>query len=265
LTGADGYPHRSIRPWADQPLAYDCAARQPDTFAAALAQLGSTIRREGAVDDQHALAAIMEAAVAMIAGAQQAAVVVPARSRQLKAKAMYGELPPLVIRLQNIAGEGPCLDAVEATSQVLVTDLGTDARWPRFAAEATPLGVRSMLCTPLAVQGTVLGSLSLASAEPDAFDDESMALAAVFAAHATLALLGVLQVRDLAAMADTRDLIGQAKGIVMERYKLSSDAAFQLLVATSQHTNIKLRQVCQRLADTGELPELTTPLRNKRR
>lgn len=252
LDGLDGYPHRWFGRFPDQPVV-EGADEQPDTFAAAMAELALTIRREGVIDDQHALAVITRGAVAVIAGAEQAAVMTAVGPKQLAGNAVYGDLPPRVMELQNTIGEGPCLEALNKTSQVLVTDLRTDSRWPRFAGAAAQLGVRSMLCTPLAAQDRILGSLTLSSAQPDAFDGESMAVAAVFAAHATLALLGVHQVRDLNAMADTRDLIGQAKGILMERYKIAPDAAFRLLLTASQNTNVKLRRVCEQLADTGEL------------
>ncbi len=139
---------------------------------------------------------------------------------------------------------------------MLVADTRVESRWPQFGPLAVEAGAGSMLCTPLAVQDNVYGSLSLVSSVPDAFDEEAQTLAAVFAAHATLALLSVSEVRNLRSMADSRDLIGQAKGILMERFRLTSAEAFSTLVRTSQHHNVKLRTLCQQLADTGELPDV---------
>ena len=249
LDRLDGYPHRWFGALPGEAPDED----PPDTFPAALADLALTVNQEGVTDDQRALDVIVEGAVAIISGVEHAAVVVRAGPQRLDARAVHGELPPAIMQLQNNLGEGPCLDALQDTSQLLIADIVHDARWPRFAAEAGQLGVRSMLCTPLAARDTIVGLLSVASTEPDAFDEESMAMVAVFAAHATVALLGVHQVRNLTALAGTRDLIGQAKGILMERYRLSSDAAFQMLVRISQNGNIPLRQVCSALAETGEI------------
>ena len=98
------------------------------------------------------------------------------------------------------------------------------------------------------------GSLSLVSSRPHAFDEEAVGLAAVFAAHATLALVGAEEVRNLTAMVSSRDVIGQAKGILMERLKLTNQEAFATLVRASQNNNIKLRVLCEQLNETGALP-----------
>lgn len=252
LNGMDGYPHQWF---GDFPATSIEVARssRPDTFAASLAELVLTVQREGAKDENHALTVITEGAVAIIAGAEQSAVVVPAGPRRLAARSVHGELPPMVMALQNDLGLGPCLDAVASTAQVVVSDVYSETRWPFFTEQIIATGLRSMLCTPLAVQGRCYGSLSLVSTQPNAFDDESRSLAAVFAAHATLALFGVEQIRNLRAMADSRDLIGQAKGILMERHKLTADVAFNTLVRASQNNNVKLRDLCHQLTLTGEL------------
>jgi GAF domain-containing protein len=197
-----------------------------ETFAAALAELTVAVKREGVTDEQHSLDAITEAAVALIDGAECSAIVVLARPGRLTARSVHGELPPFVMGLQNEVGEGPCLDAVSQTSQVAVRDIRSELRWPAFSAQVSRFGVGSMLCTPLTAEDRILGSLTLASTRPNAFDEDSVGLAAVFATHAAIALVGANHVRGLTAMASSRDLIGQAKGILMERYKLSPDKAF---------------------------------------
>ena len=231
-------------------------ADSPVAFGAALAELASTIKRQsvGTDDDSKALAVIVQGAVAAIGGAQHAAIVVLTDRGELDLPAVQGDLPPLVVALQNEIGEGPTLDAVRQTEQILLRDTETDPRWPIFTDRARQWQVRSILCTPLAVQDEVFGSLSLVSTERDAFDRESQLLAAVFAAHATLALSAVRLARNLTAKADSRDIIGQAKGILMERYKLTGPQAFQTLVRLSQSHNIKLRTLCEELAVTGALP-----------
>ena len=257
LSEMDGYPHQWAGSFPD-PVTVETPepADSPEAFGAALAELSLTIKRQSACtdDDTKALAVIVEGAVSAIGGAQHAAIVVLSQQGQLELPAVHGDLPPQVVALQNEIGQGPTLDAVRQTEQILLRDADTDPRWPAFTARTQEWDVRSILCTPLAVQDEVFGSLSLVSTEPDAFDRESQVMAAVFAAHATLALSAVRQARHLQAKADGRDIIGQAKGILMERYKLTGPQAFQTLVQVSQTHNIKLRAVCEQLATTGALP-----------
>lgn len=91
--------------------------------------------------------------------------------------------------------------------------------------------------------------------EPHAFDDESRHVGSLFAGHAAVALAAVQERTQLAAAVLTRDLIGQAKGILMERHGLSADQAFTVLVRVSQHTNLKLRDIAEQLTKTGKLPD----------
>jgi len=226
----------------------------PQAFAKSLIELALAVKREGLTDQKHALAVITEGAAAIIEGVEHSAVVVPAGPRQLEALSVYGCLPPLVMGLQNEVGEGPCLEAVSHTSQVVVDDMRAETRWPVFSTRVQSLGVGSMICTPLTVENRVVGSLSLASSRPHAFDEEAIGLAEVFAAHATLALVGAEEVRNLKAMASSRDVIGQAKGILMERFQLTNQEAFAVLVRLSQHHNVKLRVLCEQLNETGVLP-----------
>ena len=266
LDGVDGYPHRWFGAFPSTAIGRaDLDDLHADGFAASLAELVLTVKREGSVDEVSALDVITQGAVAVITGAQHCAVVVPDGAGQLAARSVHGDLPPRLMALQNELGEGPCLDAVAGTTQVKLSDVWTDPRWPRFGEWARTTEARSLLCTPLAVQSTIFGSLSLISTEPDAFDQETEVLAAVFAAHAALALANVQEVRHLKAMALGRDLIGQAKGILMERHKLTAEQAFDVLVYASQRRNVKVRELCQELTVTGVLPDLAAGIASARR
>jgi hypothetical protein len=229
-------------------------AREPSSdagaFAAALAELALTV----STGEADPLTVITEGAVGLIPGAEFSALVVPAGPGRLEARATSGPLPPEIIALQNEFGEGPCLDAASQLGPVWVSDVAAESRWPLFTASATRLGVGSMMCTPLVAQDRTYGSLSLAAGRPDAFGEESQLLAAVFAANATIALVGQEWRRSMTAALSSRDVIGQAKGILMERYRLTPDAAFALLVKASQHTHTKLRTVSEELCRTGALP-----------
>jgi GAF domain-containing protein len=232
---------------------HQAEAARPDTFAAALAELVHTLQLEGINDDLHALTVITQGAVGMIGGAEQAGIVVPAGPGLLDGRSAVGDLAPLVLKLQNQIGEGPCLDAVTQPAQLLVTDLRSDARWPVFAAQAVRWELRSVLCTPMLVGRNTVGSLTLLSTRPDAFDQDAASLAAVFAAHATLALTSLERIRNLQAMAASRQVVGRAEGILMRQHKIPAEEAFQMLMRTSQRSNIKLREICEHFISTGEL------------
>jgi len=131
-------------------------------------------------------------------------------------------------------------------------------RWPDFTRRALDLGIRSMLSFQLYVAEDTLGALNLYSDQAAAFTDESENIGLLFAAHAALAMAGARNHDDLTRALSMRDLIGQAKGILMERHRLTADQAFALLVRASQRTNTKLTDIARNLADTGSLPRSGT-------
>ncbi|HEX8305572.1 MAG TPA: GAF and ANTAR domain-containing protein [Jatrophihabitans sp.] len=219
-------------------------------FAAALTELALTVH----AGDCDPVTVITQCAVDLIPGTEYSALVIPAGPNQVEPRATSGEPTPQIIGLQNEVGEGPCLEAVAHGGPVWVPDLSRETRWPAFTAAAAELGVGSMMCTSLVARNRIYGSLSLASAHPHAFDDESQTLATIFAANATIALAGQEWHQNMTTALTSRDVIGQAKGILMERYRLTPDAAFALLVKASQHTHTKLRTVSEELCRTGELP-----------
>lgn len=167
--------------------------------------------------------------------------------------------------LQHSCGEGPCLDAVTHRVTVYADDLSDEARWPRFAAGAMALGIRSALALSLSADGAS-GALNLYARYPQAFGVVDRARALVLATLTGVALSSA-EVHDaeerrletLRHALVTREVIGQAKGILMERERITSDQAFDVLRRASQHLNVKLRDVAQTLVDTGERPETGSP------
>lgn len=155
--------------------------------------------------------------------------------------------------LQALLHEGPCITTVEDPPEhgvILARDLAEppDAdRWPRFAPQAVEHGYRSLMSTQLSPHGGTRAALNLYSHTPGAFDDSARTIAGLFGVQAGLLLYGANYAAQMSRALDTRDVIGQAKGILMERFGLESDQAFQMLVRTSQDTNIKLTDIARRL------------------
>jgi GAF domain-containing protein len=202
---------------------------------------------------QPTLQAIAATAVSMLSPAQYAGVTTFAGG-ELIPRAFTGEPPLLLDRLQQQLGDGPCISAARHQSVFRIEDSRQDERWPEFAAEAAPLRVRSMLCVPLGVDERGLGALSLYAAQAAAFSDLHERVATLLATFAALALAEAQRADQLHDALGSRDVIGQAKGILMERHGVTADAAFGVLARVSQAENMKLAEIARRLAETGMLP-----------
>jgi transcriptional regulator with GAF, ATPase, and Fis domain len=155
---------------------------------------------------------------------------------------------------QYATGEGPCLEAIAEQGTIVIDDLETEERWPAYRREALAIGVRSMLSLRLFVTEDSLGALDLYSRRPHAFDRRSRLVGQVFAAQASVAMKAALVEAGLEATIRSRDVIGQAKGIVMARRRLTPALAFDLLKRVSQERNQRLVDVAEEVARTGEVP-----------
>ncbi len=201
---------------------------------------------------QPTLDAIVSVAVRTIGSAQYAGLILLVAGRLLP-QATTGTPPHDLDLFQRDVGNGPCIAAASQQTVVRLDDMGDDLRWPAFAERARSLGVVSMLCAPLWVAENRLGTLSLYSDRPSAFTEHDLQLTCLYATHAALALADAQRAEKLQIAVRNRDLIGQAKGILMERFRLTPDAAFRKLSSASQAANVKLTAVAQHLVDTGEL------------
>ena len=224
-----------------------------DSLARSLAELARDLQAADSVDD--VLAEVVGAAVALIPGVDEASISVVIGRQQVTSQTPTGDLPDRVDRLQTELGEGPCLDAAFDQATVRVPDLANDPRWPRFAPRAVEMGAASMLSIQLYVEGDNLGALNLYAHQVDAFDDESEFVGLLFASHAAVAFADAQTIEQLEQKAATRDLIGQAKGILMERHRLTADQAFTVLTRYSRDRNRKLRDVATDLVTNRRLPD----------
>ncbi|WP_201787291.1 GAF and ANTAR domain-containing protein [Actinoplanes sp. TFC3] len=217
-----------------------------------MSDVARTLQSEDSLGDT--LDAIADAALHTVPGAEYAGLTTVERRREVSTPAATDDLVCQVDQAQYDTGQGPCLDAVYEKRTVRLADMSTETQWPDFTRRALKLGVRSMLSFQLYVQQDDLGALNLYSAKADAFDDESENVGLLLAAHAAIAMADARKEHQLSAAISARDLIGQAKGILMERHKITGDRAFHVLVRTSQKANIKLAEIARYLVDTGELP-----------
>jgi hypothetical protein len=152
--------------------------------------------------------------------------------------------------LQYLLNEGPIFDAMSVDEPVTCPDLDASAGWPEFAPRAVLNGVRSILSVPLPTEQGA-GVLNIYCSEPGEFGAGTRSAAIAVAAELTVTLGSARRIANLTMALQSRDLIGQAKGIAMERYKISSDAAFALLSRISQGRNVKLRDLAAEITTTG--------------
>jgi GAF domain-containing protein len=187
--------------------------------------------------------------------ADQAGIgVIRSRSR-LETIAPTDRLVEELDRLQARLGEGPCYDGAWPSETLPVSDLAEDARWPTWAAKARTLGIASLLATELTtVEGRRIGCVTAYWTKRRCFTQDDIAFMAIFARHAALALSRAWNEAGLNTALDTRKLIGQAQGILMERHGLDDARAFEVLRRYSQNHNIKLRDVAAHLIETRKLP-----------
>ena len=203
-----------------------------------------------------ALQAIVSTAVTTLRSAQHAGLITVSRGL-LVPQAATGRPPELLDELQQKLGGGPCVDAAQQQVLIRIDDMRRESRWPDFAAEAGNVGVCSMVCVPLRVHEQRLGTLSLYSGSTSAFSRHDERVTALFATLAAIALAEAQRTDQLQTALANRDIIGQGKGILMERHRITSDAAFSRLSKASQDANMKLTAVARHLVETGEL--ITAP------
>jgi GAF domain-containing protein len=199
---------------------------------------------------QHAL----EYAVDVVPGCEQAGVSLQLKGATLTTPASIGPLAAACDELQQTLGEGPCITSLQTQSLVRVDDMTTETSWPRFAAAAADLGLRSLLACQLATARDRLGALNLYSTQPHAFDKNSEVLARAYATHVGVALASAEREANLRQALASREAIGQAIGILIERHKLTASQAFDLMVHISQRTHVRLREIAEELVRTGILP-----------
>jgi GAF domain-containing protein len=168
-------------------------------------------------------------------------------------QAVAGEPPMVLDVLQQETGNGPCIDASRDQVTIRVDDVATETRWPAYTERALALSVASMLCVPLSVNEQQLGSVSLYATDQAAFTLADEYVARLFASQAALALAEAHRAEQMRRALSSRDIIGQAKGILMERHRITADEAFRLLSKHSQRVNRKLADVARALTETGTL------------
>jgi GAF domain-containing protein len=240
---ADGHGVRRLVP-----------AGAAQALAAQFAGVARALAAEQTVDKT--LARLVDLAIGIIPGCHHAGVTVVRRGRP-ETPAATDEVPAAVDALQYETGEGPCLSAIREHAVYRTGDLAADDRWPAFAGAAVArTGVRSMLAYRLFTEDDTLGALNLYSRERDAFDDATVPIGTILAAHAALAFDRARdreQISGLEQALSSNRTIAMAIGMLMATHGIKEREAFDLLRVASQRSNRRLRDIAEEVVRTGAL------------
>ncbi|HET8916202.1 MAG TPA: GAF and ANTAR domain-containing protein [Propionibacteriaceae bacterium] len=200
------------------------------------------------VDD--VLVDVTAAAKELIAGVDIAGVLLVGKGGTHQTLAPTSDVMFKLDELQMTTGEGPCLQAALDEIVIRTDDFRDEPRFPKYAPKVVELGLLSALSLKLYTADRTAGALNLFGYEPRPWNSEAETIGMVLAAHAASAILASRESEQLQSALSTRDRIGQAKGIIMERFKIDDVRAFEMLRKLSQDTNTKLVDVAHRVIDT---------------
>ncbi len=217
-------------------------------LAVQMAELARATAPPRSLDD--VLAGVTAAATEMIPGTDTCGVLLIGKGGKFESLFGTSDLIYKLDALQEQCGEGPCIEAAIDELIVRTDDFTTERRWPKYSQAMTELGVRSGLSFKLYTSATTAGALNLFGLQPNAFDGQSEAVGSVLAAHAASAIIASRHGEQLESALNTRDIIGQAKGVIMERFQVDALRAFEMLRELSQTTNVRLVDIAARVVET---------------
>jgi GAF domain-containing protein len=216
-----------------------------------VARLGRLLQRE-VTDGDALLSELTQSAVSAVPGASHAGITVAERDGSVHtAASSAGPYPELLDKIQYARREGPCLSAAWQQHMIRIDDLTVDARWRAFCrdtVEQTP--IRSIMSFQLFADQKKMGALNFYAEQADVFDDDAVEAGLIFATHTALAWKLVGREEQFRSALGSRDIIGQAKGMLMERFKIDAVQAFELLKRLSQGSNKPLVAVARELVES---------------
>ncbi|MGO4445766.1 GAF and ANTAR domain-containing protein [Mycobacterium sp. 2YAF39] len=218
-----------------------------------IAELVQGLHGRTDADSETMIAELAEHAAVEIPGAQYAGITITRNGKHIDTPAATHAYPMLLDKIQQRHAEGPCLTAAWEEKTIHVPDLETEQRFPLYRQDAlaeTP--IRSIMAFQLFIAGETMGALNVYSETPDVFDEESRNIGLVFAAHSSVAWNSARRDEQFKQALASRDIIGQAKGMIMERYGVNAVQAFELLRKLSQDSNVPLVKVATNLVEDSQ-------------
>lgn len=213
-----------------------------------VAGLVHTLDQRAGVDADGALDELTAKLLGHMPCAQHAGVTLTTTDGDVQTLSSTDAYPAVLDDIQRRHREGPCLTAAWEHHVIRLDDICHEERWPVYCREVAALTpIRSILAFELFTGEGSTGALNFYAGSPNAFDDDAVELGLVLATHAALAWHMVRRDEQFRSALASRDVIGQAKGMLMERFDLDAVQAFELLKRLSQHSNTPLFGVARRL------------------
>lgn len=223
------------------------ATQSDRDLAARMAELARATAARRATED--VLAEVTAAAVELIPGVDTAGVLM-IRRNGFESLGGTTDIPERLDELQVKFNEGPCIQAALDDLVVRTEDFRQETRWPQYSPAVVEIGVLSGISFKLFTAERTAGALNLFGFQPHVWDSDAQTVGSVLAAHATAAILANEHGHQLETALLSRDRIGQAKGIIMERFDVDDVRAFDMLRQLSQESNIKLADIAQKVIDS---------------
>jgi hypothetical protein len=218
-------------------------------------QLVADLHQRASFDTPAMLRELIEGAATSVPGAQYAGITVTQKRRRSQTASATHRYPVMLDEIQSRHKQGPCFTAAAMQASVRIDDLEADDRWPLYRDEAlrqTP--IRSILSYGMFREGGTTAALNLYAEPANAFDDGSVDLGLIFATHTALVWNMMRRDQQFRSALVSRDIIGQAKGRLMERFDVDADKAFLMLKQMSQESNTQITQVAQQIVAGDRRP-----------
>jgi GAF domain-containing protein len=223
-----------------EPTSHDLAVRMAELARAVAAPRSA----------EEIFSEVTKAAVELIPGVDTAGILLITKGGKFESHAGTTDLPHELDELQHMLQEGPCMDAALNDVMLRTEDFRNETRWPAYSAAVAKLGVLSGMSFRLYTNERTAGALNLFGFEPVNWTVDQQTVGSVLAAHAASAIIANRQGEQLHSALNTRDRIGQAKGIIMERFGVDDMRAFDMLRRLSQESNTPLVKIAEGVVNT---------------
>jgi GAF domain-containing protein len=224
---------------------------RPSGLIREVAELAQILQcQEEITDVDTVLGELTHSAVSAMPGAQHAGITVASRNGKVRTVAATDRYPALLDEIQQRHGQGPCLSAGRDHHVIRIDDLKLEKRWPAYCRNARETPIRSIMSFQLFVDHNNMGALNFYAEQPFAFDADAAEMGLILATHTAVAWTMVRRDEQFRSALASRDIIGQAKGMIMERFRIDAVQAFELLKRLSQSSNTALAAVARQLVES---------------
>ncbi|HZC10887.1 MAG TPA: GAF and ANTAR domain-containing protein [Mycobacterium sp.] len=226
-------------------------ANRPSGLIREVAELVQNLQQRD-TDLDTVLGELTQSAISAMPGAQYAGITIASRTGKVRTASATDRYPALLDEIQQRRGQGPCLSAAWEHHVIQIDDMQLENRWPAYCRDARETPIRSIISFQLFADHNTMGALNFYAEKPNAFDADAAEMGLILATHTAVAWTMVRRDEQFRSALASRDIIGQAKGMIMERFKVDAIQAFELLKRLSQSSNRPLAGVARQLVESED-------------